>query len=288
VIFISKAYAPEGNEVQELEAGVEVAGKRKILRVIGDRYCKYRPDKSPIFSDPLPFSQMEIRYDKAYGGKDTRSVTDLEFHYPRNPVGKGVVIKNTRETIDGLALPNIEDPQHLLTPDNLFMEEVTRWNQQPLPQGIGWMQRNWYPRCSFVGSVPGFVDPDDVMKEEALGLVPEKQIALARQFKLPSFDVRFNNGASIGLRFPYLKGGELIRLANLRPDKKIFAFHLPIDQPRLMLDIGLGEKELEAVLHTVLVRVEDMQVDLLWRGAHEYPSISWAATQMKRMATKII
>src|SRR4029077_2092685 len=113
------------------------------------------------------------------------------------------------------------------------------------PQGLGWFQRTWYPRCSFVGSVPGFVDPDEVMREETLGLVPRGKIALARRFKLPSFDVRFNNGASPGLALPYLKGGELVRLRNLTPDAAL-DFNLPSDVPRIVLAIGLGANTLDA------------------------------------------
>jgi len=200
-------------------------------------------------------------------------------------MGTGLVLRNAPETVDGLRLPNLEDPDDLLTPERIVLGEPERWNAQPLPQGFGWFQKTWYPRCSFVGSVPGYVNPEEPMREESLGLVPENQVALARQFKLPSFDLRFNTGASHGLSLPYLNGGERVTLLGMTPEG-FLQFALPREKPRIMLDIGLGENTLEAVLHTVCVRVEAMQVDLVWRGAHDYPGVDWLP-EMKRMDVKV-
>ena len=286
VVLIAKAQAPGDKPVESMSIGVEIGGKQKVIRVTGDRSCRYRKNAPPVFTDPVPFTDMEIRYEKAYGGTDSKSVPGFEFSYPRNHMGVGMALKNLPESVEQLPLPNLEDPADLLTPERVVLGEPEQWNRQPLPQGLGWFQRTWYPRCSFVGAVPGFVDPDEEMREELLGLVPRHQIALARQFKLPSFDARFNNGASLGLRFPYLEGNEQIRLANLTQGGGVVAFRLPGEKPRLMLDIGLGQNELEVVLHTVCVRVEDRQVDLLWRGAHEYPGTDWLP-EMKRMVAEV-
>ena len=283
VVAIAKAYCPAAKPVAEMDVSIELDGRKKAVRVIGDRRCIFREGHPPAFTEPVEFTEMEIRYERAYGGTDARANPALPFSYPRNHLGTGMVLKNARESIDGLPLPNLEDPADLLIPERVVLGEPERWNQQPLPQGFGWFQRTWYPRCSFVGSVPGFVDPDEIMREEALGLVPKGQIALARQFKLPSFDVRFNNGASLGMTFPYLAGAERVRLTNLTPSGQL-EFYLPDDPPKIMMDIGLGENELQPVLQTVSIRPEEMQVDLLWRGAHEYPGVEWLP-EMKKMVT---
>jgi hypothetical protein len=285
VVVIGKAYAPSAKPVARADVAFEVAGRRKVIRVTGDRRCYFRDNRAPSFSDPVPFTEMEIRYDRAYGGRDLKSVPGLEFYYPRNHMGTGVVLKNVREAVEGLALPNLEDPADPLMPERVILGEPERWNQQPLPQGFGWFQKTWYPRCSFVGAMPPFVDIDEVLREEELGLVPKEQIRLARQFKLPRYDVRFNNGASLGLVLPYLSGGEPVRLTGLTPEGEL-KFLLPTDRPRAMLDISLGENELEMVLHTVSIRPDDMQVDLVWRGAHEYPSLDWLP-EMKHMVAKV-
>jgi hypothetical protein len=274
VVVIGKVYALEGKPVLCLDAGVEVAGRRKLIRVMGDRQCIYRAGREPTFTNPLPFTTLEARYELAYGGTDTKSIPDMPLPYPRNHLGRGFAIRNSQDVIDGLPLPNFEDPQELLAPERIVVGEPEGWSRQPLPQGFGWFQRTWYPRCSFVGSVPGFIHPDTVLREELLGLVPKGQIALARKFKLPSFDVRFNNGASQGLVLPFLQGGEQVRLLHLTPERGL-EFFLPSEPPRMMMNIGLGERELEPFLHTVCIRVEDRQVDLVWRGAHEFPGLDW-------------
>jgi hypothetical protein len=285
VVLIGTAHVPRGTPTPEMSVGLAVGDYRKVIRVIGDRRCLYRAGLPPAFTDPEPFTEMPIRYERAYGGTYLRDDVTRMLPYPRNPLGAGFVLKNTLEAVDGLALPNLEDPDDLLTPERVVLGEPERWNAQPLPQGFGWFQRTWYPRCSFVGSVPGFVDPDEVMREEALGLVPRGQIALARRFKLPGFDVRFNNGASLGLALPHLGGGEIVRLRNLTPDGAL-DFQLPSDPPRIALDIGRGETTLDPVLHTVSIRVKQMEVDLVWRGAHPYPGVDWLP-EMKRLASVV-
>jgi hypothetical protein len=285
VVLVGNAYAPGGKPVTQVDVTLEVAGRRKTIRVIGDRHCVYRPDRPPGFTDPVPFTQMEIRYERAYGGKDLKSHLVYQYYYPRNTMGTGLAVKNVKEVIDGLRLPNLEDPGDLLEPGRVVLGEMERWNRQPLPQGFGWFQKTWYPRCSFVGAVPAFVCLDEPMREEALGLVPRGQIALARQFKLPAYDIRFNNGASPGLALVYLVGNEPVKLVNLTP-AGLLSFGLPRDAPRIMLDIGLGENELRPVLHTVTIRPDEMQLDLVWRGAHEYPGVDWLP-EMKRLVAKV-
>jgi len=285
VVVIGKAFAPGGKPVKQLDASVEVAGRKKVIRVIGDRRCVHRKDKPPTFTDPAPFTEMEMRYDKAYGGSDAKSVPNLSFYYPRNHRGTGVVLKNLTEVVEGLPLPNLEDPNDLLTPERVVLGEPERWNQQPLPQGFGWFQKTWYPRCSFAGALPAFVDVDTVLREETLGLVPKGQIALSRQFKLPSLDLRFHSGASPGLAIPYLAGGEAVRLVNLTPEGEL-KFQLPAEAPRIMLDISLGENILKPVLQTVCIRAEDRQLDLIWRGAHEHTGQDWLP-EMKHMVTEV-
>jgi hypothetical protein len=284
-VVIGKAYAPRGEPISQIDASVEVADVQKMIRVVGNRKCVFRDDKPPIFTDPLEFTEMEIRYDKAYGGSDDLSLPGLPLVYPRNTMGKGFAVKNIREVVDGLALPNLEDPNDLLTPEKLILDDIYRWNLLPLPQGFGWFQKIWYPRCSFVGSVPGYVNIDDVMQEELLGLVPKGQIALAKQFKLPSFDIKFNNGASIGLVLPFMSGGESVELTNMTKDGRL-EFILPKEAPSIMLNISLGENELKPFLHSVCVRLDEMQVDMVWRGAHEYPGIDWLP-EMKQMVIKV-
>ena len=286
VVVAGKAYAPGGKKTRQMDISAKIGGRKKTIRVIGDRQCVYNGNSKPSFTDPEEFSEMAIRYERAYGGMDAASDPDLPFAYPRNPMGRGLALKNVREAIDGLALPNFEDPVDLLTPERVVLGKPENWNRQPIPQGAGWFQKNWYPRCSFAGAMPGFVIPGEPMKEEKLGIVPKNQVELHLRMKLPSFDARFNNGGSIGLFLPHVPPKEKIVLRNMNPEGKM-KFKLPKTYPRIMLDIGLGENELETCLHTVLIQPEISRVDLIWRGAHEYPGPRWLP-EMKKMRAEVL
>jgi hypothetical protein len=281
VVVIGSAYAPEGKPTREMRVSIRVGGREKALAIFGDRECRYRDGASPVFSDPQPFTRMEIRYDRAYGGSDEKSVPEIPFHYPRNDRGKGVALRNVKQVVEGLALPNIEDPNDLLTPERVVIEDPYRWHLQPLPQGFGWRQRTWYPRAALLGSYPPFIDPGTVTAEERMGLLPKNHVALAKQFRLPSFDAHFGNGASLGMTFAHLQGGEAVSMRGLTPEG-LLEFSLPGEVPAIALDIGRGEQSLESRLHTVSIRPDDRELDLIWRGACVYEGYGWWP-QMKRL-----
>ena len=286
VVLIAKAHAPEGKPVDQLDVAVEIDEFRKVIRVVGQRQCRYQKGGVPQFTEPERFTRMEIRYEKAYGGWDHKSIPDLAYAYPRNPLGTGLALKNRPDVIDGLPLPNLEDPQDLLTPERVVLDDPGQWNNAPLPQGLGWFQKTWYPRCSFAGAIPAFARAGQALREEVLGLVPENQVALARQYKLPSFDVRFNNGASTELVRPYLKGGESIRLTHLFADAEQISFQLPVEKPSIMLDIGLGQNQLSPKIFTICIRPEQRQLDLVWGASHIYPGLDWLP-EMKRLHAEV-
>jgi hypothetical protein len=285
VVFVGKAISPGGRAVTAMDVGLQVEGAgAKIVRVIGNRLCLPRNGRL-AFTEPQPFTEMEIRYDNAYGGKDKKSMPEGPFHYPRNDMGKGMLLKWHKDFAEGFELPNIEDPADLLTPDGLLLQVPEAWPRGPMPQGLGWYPRTGYPRAFYAGSVPPYVETGTMTKEEFLGLIWKDHIVLSRKLKLPGFHVRFQQGASQGLSFPYLKGDETIRLRGLSQDGML-KFSLPGECPKMRLDIGAGMKELQPVLHTVQIRGEERQVDLVWRGSLAYPGIEYLA-EMTQLAVEV-
>lgn len=285
IVVTGKAYAPGGVATKQMAASVRVASHEKSIVVFGNRECHYRENMLPTFSEAKPFTEMEIRYERAYGGKDQTSDPDIPFFYPRNYMGTGIAVLNIRDTIEGLALPNLEDPDDLLTPERIILGGPESWPVQPLPQGFGWFQRTWYPRCAFAGSYPAYVDVDTVTTEERLGLLPKNHVALAKQFKLPSYHPRLNNGASHGMFISEIKGDEKVSLRGLSRDG-LLEFVLPGEAPDITLDIGFGAKQLQAKLDTVSIRPDDLELDLIWRGAQIYEGYSWLP-QMKRLHAEV-
>jgi hypothetical protein len=285
VVVIAKVFAPSGVPTTQMTISVRVGDRRKSIVAFGDRECHYRENMPPVFSDPKPFTEMEIRYERAYGGRDETSDPDLPFFYPRNYMGTGIALKNIRATIQGLALPNFEDPNDLLTSERIILEEPECWPQQPLPQGFGWFQRTWFPRCTFAGSFPAYVDVGTVTTEERLGLLPKNYIELAKRFKLPSYHPRLNNGASHGMLFPEISGDETVSLHGLSAEG-LLEFALPGETPKIGLDIGLGAEQLQARLDTVCIRPDQLEVDLIWRGSCVYEGYSWLP-QMKKLYAEV-
>ena len=158
--------------------------------MIGDRSARFVPGGLPRFTDPVPFTTMELRYERAYGGIDVFSDKATSYPYPRNPMGRGFVVANTRKPVDGLELPNLEDPAALLNPRQLCLGEYSRWEKQPFPAGLGWFPKTWYPRALLAGIMPADRPVEQELRAAYGKLLPPDQRAPLPQFKMPLFNLR--------------------------------------------------------------------------------------------------
>jgi len=145
------AHSPGGRPVSEMKASVQVGRVHKEIMVLGDRTCTYQQGQAPRFSEPEPFTTMPLGYERAYGGKDPspreKTLEELlAVHpgtYPRNDNGKGYVLANEADSIEGLALPNLENPRDRLTPNRLVVGDPSNWWKQPLPESFDWTRPHW-------------------------------------------------------------------------------------------------------------------------------------------------
>ncbi len=281
VVVNGTAYAPNGEPTTSFTASVQVGTVRKDILVMGDRVCRFRDGGPPAFSDPEPLTSIEVRYDRAYGGMDIYSDPKLPCPYGRNPLGRGFVIANTKRAVAGLELPNLEDPGDLLTPERLCLGHFVHWERQPMPQGFGWFPKHWRPRGELAGVMPADRGVERELRRAYALVVPPDQREMYAQTGLPDMDFRFFNGASPGLVLPFLSGSEWVQLTNLTPDGEIH-FQLPGERPKIGLDIGKGVQEPAVVVHTVMIRAHDGQIDLVWRAAVPYPGPDWLP-QMRKM-----
>ncbi len=281
VVLDGKAYAPPGKPVAGLTASLQVGQARKDIRVIGDRVCRYRGTAEPLFTDPQPFTTMELRYERAYGGVDIYSDPKVACAYARNHLGKGFVVGKGKKAVENLPLPNLEDPFDLLTPARLSVGHFMYWERQPMPACFGWFLKYWQPRALLAGVMPADRAVEQELRQAYATVVPPAQREMYAKTNLPKMDFRFFNGASPGLVLPFLTGQEIIRTTNLTPEGEL-SFQLPGERPRIGLDIGSGMKESQVVLHTVMIRLEERRVDLVWRAAFFYPGPDWLP-EMKKM-----
>jgi len=136
VIVLGKAYAPGGRPVKTLEVVAQIGTETRRLVVFGDRFWL---DRGTI-SEPKPFTEMELTYSRAYGGTAWVEIDKESFVMvcdPVNPLGKGFDALTMAQAMGELyaapqgypklterrPLPNIEDPQNL----------VTSWEDDPDP-----------------------------------------------------------------------------------------------------------------------------------------------------------
>lgn len=285
VVLNGRAYAPGGSPAPWFRASLAVGEHRKEVLVVGDRVARYREGAPPLFTEPEPITEMELKYERSYGGTDIHSDPDVPCPYPRNPVGRGFAVECAPRSVDDLPLPNLEDPADLLTPDRLCPGNVAAWEEQPFPCGLGWFPRTWRPRAELAGVMPADREAEEELRSAFAELVPEEQREDYEKTRLPEMDFRFFNGASPGLAVPYLTGEESVVTENLAPEG-LLRFRLPGERPRIGLDIGEGTEEPDVVLHTVTIRMEDREVDLVWRGAVGYPGPDWLP-EMTRMEVTI-
>ena len=286
VVLNGTAYAPEGIPVASCYVTLQVEESRKQIFVLGDRVARYVKDNVPLFTDPAPFATMELRYERAYGGIDVFSDNRTPYPYPRNPLGCGFMVGATPRGVDNLPLPNLEVPSAPLTPDMLCIGEYARWEQQPTPAGFGWLPKTCLPRAGLAGILPADRKTEQELRQAYARLIPDgQQREKYLRYGFPDMDFRFFNGASPGQIFPFLNGGERIVTENLDP-RGVVSFRLPEDTPVLGLDIGFGVQEPPVVLHTVMIRMDDRQVDLVWRGAVPYEGPDWLP-RMQRMDVHI-
>ena len=281
VVINGRAYAPEGKPTEMCTVTLQIDDHRKDVLVIGDRKVHLDNNRTPVFSDPAPFETMDLLYERAYGGIDVYSDKKTAYPYPRNTMGRGFIVAGTETGMEHLELPNLEDPADLLTPDRLLVEEYSRWEDQPMPVGFGWFSKYWRPRSELAGIMPADRPVEQELRKAYSKFVPKDQRGAYLKHGIRDMDFRFFNGASPGLVMPYLRGDEMINTANLGPEGMI-SFSLPGDRPAIGVDIGEGMKSTEVVVHTVMIHMEERQVDILWRGALPYPGPDWLV-EMKKL-----
>ncbi|HUQ84044.1 MAG TPA: DUF2169 domain-containing protein [Gemmatimonadaceae bacterium] len=281
IVLNGVAHAPGGAETTSCVVSFWVGDRAKSIAVIGDRVARYADGGVPLFTEPTPFTSTPLCYERAYGGTDVYSDPKIPYPYPRNPLGRGFVVRNTARTIDNLALPNFEDPTAPLTPETLCLEEYAAWESRPAPAGLGWIRKTWLPRALLAGIMPGDRAVEQELRQAYATLLPADQREPYLKHGIRDMDFGFFNGASPGLVVPFLAGGEWIGTENASSHGRL-DFQLPDNGPRIGLDIGEGVREPNVVLQTVMIRMDDGQVDLVWRGAVPYRGPDWLP-EMRKM-----
>lgn len=288
VVVTGDVVAPGERPTREGYAGVEVGEHRKYVRVLGDREIERTRNRGLEFTRPEPYTRMPLTWDRAYGGvdpsvprnEDPSTVEEwLEYltlvaHpgvYPRNPVGAAYVVNDHDWLLNGRPLPNFEDPDDLLTPQRVVTGDPERWWRQPIPAGLGWYGRAWYPRGVLAGLFPPFSPPEERVREVSLGMVPRDHVTRARRRSLEEgADPAFFNGASPGLALPRLRGDEPVRVLGMHPSGER-RFRLPGVTPDIRIAFRDEALEVRTHLHTLWIRADEDRVWMVWAASARPP-----------------
>lgn len=233
IVMLGHACAPDNKAVTQLDVNLRVGQVHKTVRVFGDRHWQ-----DGRITPPKPFKTMALVYEKAYGGVhivDGQVVAVEE----RNPVGRGFAGERSGNDMNGVPLPNLEDPKNLISDPA----------QQPVPACFGVCAPHWLPRSQYAGTY------DEIWQTQRAPYLPE------------DFDKRFFSVAHPDLVYPgYLKGGEPVEITNMHPGGTML-FKVP--QVNLRTHVTVAEQlvQPEFNLETLIIEPNKLKLSMVWRAA---------------------
>jgi uncharacterized protein YjbI with pentapeptide repeats len=199
-LVTGSAFAPGGVPVQTVTTAVRLGGVTKRLSAVGDRHIE---DGVP--TQPLPFTEMPMGWDRAYGGKQ----------YAPNPLGRGIDEVPIPGVGFRVALPNVVLPAGAPRPSS------------PEPVNYGAIDIAWPQRARLAGT-----HDQRWLEEDFPGFARD-------------IDWRIFMAAAPDQRFPgFLKGDEDYAIANMHPQVAELTGRLPGIQPRILVERrGAGRLE---------------------------------------------
>ncbi len=232
VLLIGSAWAPGKRPLQRMQVTMAVAGRQRAILVTGDRVWR---DGRP--SDPKPFESMPLVWERAFGGVHRNG--DKVQAEERNPVGCGLAGGRSAQDMEGMPVPNLEDPPSPL-------QQV---GQTPAPACFAPIAPSWLPRRAFAGTY------DERWQRSRAPYLPD------------DFDPRFFQSAAPEFAFDrYLRPGEPVQVAGVMPDGPI-SFAVPESYLRIAVTIAGATQEPAAHLETLAIQPDKNRVCFTWRAA---------------------
>lgn len=280
-----------------MEVCVRVGEREQKALVFGRRFADY-VNGNLVFTSPEPFESMPLRYENAYGGRDRRFEAHLAeeverstpaedlrrarpsfeavfddnhpLAYPRNRFGKGYVLEDRRDLIEGRELPNLERPSDLLTPERLVVGHPLDWGKQPIPIGFDYLEPSAFPRTALLGIPQATRIPMSEMPEVERGVLPADYsrgtIFEGDPEEIPDrLHPHGSRCASIGLWLPHLLGDETVGIQGMDESRPRLRCSLPGERPRFTGSWPGGSgREILGDLLLVAISVDDRKMSLVW------------------------
>ena len=234
MLVSAKCHVPNGHPVSACPVSIQIGDYKKILSVHGSRYWK-NIYLSPKTTDPELFTEMDMRYERSFGGAD----------YALNPIGRGAVKEDITVADNVLPVPNIQDPKNLA--NSPFVKT--------LPAGFSPIPSTWSQR------------------HEKLGTYDKKYLKNRWPWFPEDFSWSHFNAAPRDQQIKdYLHGDEKLRFENLHRKFSVFETQLPGIRPRCFTrkqNPETGKRYFDEVnlkLDTLWVDLEKEKLVLTWRG----------------------
>jgi hypothetical protein len=238
VLVEGHAHAPKGRVATHCSVRLRVHPIDKTLNIVGDRRLSHGL-LGLSMSDPEPFHQMPLTWERAYGGSDPQAgVGQWE---PTNPAGRGFATDPSR--LDGTLAPNIEYP-----------DEPYRGPGKGRAASFGPVAHHWQPRARYGGTY-------------------DEQWQRTRDPLLPAdFDRRYFRCAPDDQQTPTpLLGHEEVMLHGFTPDG-FLGFLLP----RISFDVvtsfrRYGDVRQRPTVHTLWLMPDRRRFEIVYATALEVP-----------------
>ncbi len=250
IVFHGSAHAPGGDPVEQLEVGLGVGKWSKRLVVTGDREWRQNDLGDWRLSQPTPFTEMPMRWERAYGG----------LYDQRNPTGRGAPPPEPLATLSptGEIVTPAPDPDPVVMAPNIeYPNQLVRdFSDRPVPAGFGPIPPYWEARNRLAGT-------RDHVWANTVAPQPPKD-----------FDPRFYNAAPEDQQITGVTGNESVALQHLSARGETVSFNLPGLRPRVFYVEAEEEtrtlNEVPMQLDTVFIDGEEHQVTLVWRARLEH------------------
>jgi hypothetical protein len=232
VLLVGSAWAPDRRPVTGLQVEMSVADRRKTVQVTGNRVWR---DGRP--SSPRPFESMPLVWERAFGGWHRSGEKVLAEE--RNPVGCGFAGGRTAAEMEGLAVPNLEDPQ----------APIQQLGQIQAPACLAPIAPSWLPRRRYAGTY------DDAWQRSRAPYLPD------------DFDPRYFQCAAPEFVFDrYLQGGEPVEVSGVTPDGPL-AFAVPHTRVVVAVTVAGALEEPPVNLETISIEPDANRLCLTWRAS---------------------
>lgn len=234
IIMTGLACALNRQKVSSLDVSLAVGKVAKTVRVFGDRQWL-----GGRMTEPALFETMPMVYEKAFGGMHLVD-GEVDSCEDRNPVGCGFAGNRSAIEMDGVPLPNLEDPRDL----------ISSHEETPKPACFAYCSPGWQPRANYAGTYG-----EDWQTRRAPYL-PE------------DFDKRFFNMAHSDLIYPgYLQGGEPVSISGMHPNGDL-QFELPTIDLTALFKVNGKLDQVNFNLETLKIEPNLLQLSMLWRAAY--------------------